>query len=144
MCAFLNQRGGQVLFGVTAAGVVVGQQVSERTIEELSAEIQRIDPPAFPNIERVRMHGDHEVVVVSTNQGTSRPYTYRGRAYRRVGNTTLAMSADEYNLILFERMHSEQRWKTGPPQDGRLETSTYRKSVGQWQKRSGAGAWMIL
>ena len=37
MCAFLNQRGGQVLFGVTQAGVVVGQQVSERTIEESSA-----------------------------------------------------------------------------------------------------------
>ena len=27
-------------------------------------------------------------------------------AYRRVGNTTLAMSADEYNRMLFERMHS--------------------------------------
>ena len=31
----LNQGGGQVLFGVTRAGVVAGQQVSERTIEEL-------------------------------------------------------------------------------------------------------------
>ena len=47
MCAFLNQHGGQVLFGVTQAGVV-GQQVSERTIEELSAELRQIDPPAFP------------------------------------------------------------------------------------------------
>ena len=53
VCAFLNQRGGQVLFGVTAAGVVVGQQVSDRTIEELSAELQRIDPPSFPTVERV-------------------------------------------------------------------------------------------
>ena len=35
VCAFLNQRGGQVLFGVTQDGVVAGQQVSERTIEEL-------------------------------------------------------------------------------------------------------------
>ena len=51
VCAFLNQRGGQVLFGVTAAGVVAGQQVSDRTIEELSAELQRIDPPAFPTME---------------------------------------------------------------------------------------------
>ena len=54
VCAFLNQRGGQVLFGVTMAGVVAGQQVSDRTIEELSAELQRIDPPAFPTIERSR------------------------------------------------------------------------------------------
>ena len=52
--------------------------------------------------------------MVSTGQGASRPYTYRGSAYRRVGNTTLAMSADEYNRMLFERMHSEQRWENQP------------------------------
>ena len=105
VCSFLNQRGGQVLFGVTQAAVVVGQQVSERTIEELSAELRQIDPPAFPTVERVRVDGDRGVIVVSTGQGASRPYTYRGSAYRRVGNTTLAMSADEYNRMLFERMH---------------------------------------
>ena len=114
MCSFLNQRGGQVLFGVTQDGSVVGQQVSERTIEELSDELRRIDPPAFPTVERVRVDGDREVIVVSTGQGASRPYTYRGSAYRRVGNTTRPMSADEYNRMLFERMHSEQRWENQP------------------------------
>ena len=114
VCAFLNQGGGQVLFGVTRASVVAGQQVSDRTIEELSAELRLIDPPAFPTVERVPADGGREVIVVSTGQGASRPYTYRGSAYRRVGNTTLAMSADEYNRMLFERMHSEQRWENQP------------------------------
>ena len=115
VCAFLNQGGGQVLFGVTRAGVVVGQQVSDRTIEELSTELRLIGPPAFPTVERVPVDGGREVIVVSTGQGASRPYTYRGgSAYRRVGNTTLAMSADEYNRMLFERMHSEQRWENQP------------------------------
>ncbi len=114
VCAFLNQRGGQALFGVTPGGAVVGQQVSERTIEELSAELQRIDPPAFPTVERVPVGGGRDVLVVSTSQGASRPYTYRGSAYGRVGNTTLAISADEYNRMLFERMHSEQRWENQP------------------------------
>ena len=114
MCAFLNQSGGQVLFGVTPTGAVTGQQVSERTIEELSAELRRINPPAFPVVERVPMDGDREVIVVTAGQGASRPYTYRGSAYRRVGNTTVPMSADEYNRMLFERMHSEQRWENQP------------------------------
>ena len=114
VCAFLNQSGGQVLFGVTPDGAVVGQQVSERTVEELSAELRQIDPPAFPTIERVSVDGGREVIIASTGQGASRPYTYRGTAYRRVGNTTLAMSADEYNRMLFERMHSEQRWENQP------------------------------
>ncbi len=114
VCAFLNQGSGQVLFGVTPTGAVIGQQVSERTIEQLSAELERIDPPAFPTVERVPVDGGREVIVVSMGQGASRPYSYRGRAYRRVGNTTLAMSADEYNRMLFERMHSEQRWENQP------------------------------
>lgn len=114
VCAFLNQDGGQVLFGITPAGVLAGQQVSERTIEELSAELRRIDPPAFPTIERVPVDETREVIVVSAVQGASRPYMYRGTAYRRVGNTTLAMSADEYNRMLFERMHNEQGWENQP------------------------------
>ena len=114
MRAFLNQRGGQVPFGVTQAETVVGQQVGERTIEELSAELRQIEPPAFPTVERVPVGSGRDVIVVSTGQGASRPYTYRGSAYRRVGNTTLAMSADEYNRMLFERMHSKQRWENQP------------------------------
>lgn len=80
VCAMLNQRGGHVLFGVAPTGNVVGQQVSERTIEEVSAEIQQIDPPAFPAIERVPIAGDREVIVIGATQGPARPYVYRGNA----------------------------------------------------------------
>ena len=114
ICAMLNQSGGKVLFGVTPKGDVVGQHVSEHTIEELSGELQRIDPPAFPTVERVQIAANREVLVIGVSPGPVRPYTYRGAAYRRVGNTTLAMTADEYNRMLFERMHSEQRWENQP------------------------------
>ncbi len=138
VCAFLNQGGGQVLFGVAPDRVVAGQQVSEHTIEELSAELRQIDPPAFPAVERVPVDSGREVIVVSTGQGASRPYSYHGTAYRRVGNTTLAMSADEYNRLLFERMHSEQRWEN-QPLDGwsvdDLEEAEIRRSVAEAVRR---------
>ena len=41
-------------------------------------------------------------------------HAHRGTAYRRVGNTTVAMPADEYNRVLLERMHSDQRWENQP------------------------------
>ena len=138
VCAFLNQGGGQVLFGVTSVGAIVGQQVSERTIEELGAELRRIDPPAFPVVERVPLDGGCEVIVVNTGQGASRPYSYRGTAYRRVGNTTLAMSADEYNQMLFERMHSEQRWENQPAAGWSfddLDMSEIRRTVAEAVRR---------
>ncbi len=110
----LNQRGGYVLFGVSPEGNVIGQQVSERTIEEVSAEIRRIEQPAFPAIERVHVAGDREVMVVNVSRGAARPYSIQGAAYLRVGNTTLAMSTEEYNRTLFERIHSEQCWENQP------------------------------
>lgn len=114
VCAMLNQRGGQVLFGVTPEGAPVGQQVSERTIEALSAELGRIDPSAFPTVERLPIAGDREIVLIDVGPGPARPYRYRGTAYRRVGNTTVTMPADEYNRVLLERMHSDQRWENQP------------------------------
>ena len=114
VCAMLNHRGGHVLFGVTPEGKVAGQQVSEHTIEELSEELRRIEPQVLPKIERVRMNGDREVLVVEVEAGPSRPYMYRGKSYRRVGNTTVAMSAHEYRRMLMERVHAEQRWETQP------------------------------
>ncbi len=114
VCAMLNQRGGHVLFGVTPQGAVVGQSIGDRTIEDVSAEFQRIDPPAFPEIERIQVSANREVIAVRIAPGSSPPYQYRNVAYRRVGNTTRSMSSAEHNRMLFERMHAEQRWENQP------------------------------
>ena len=114
VCAFLNQGGGQVLIGVTPQGTVVGQQVNGSTLERLSGELRRIEPAAFPTVERVPVAGGRDVIVVRASQGSAKPYTFRGVAYRRVGNTTVAMSAEEYQRMLLERMHSEERWENQP------------------------------
>ncbi len=60
-----------LLFGVTATGEIVGQQVSDRTIEEIAAELRHIDPPAFPSIERVPTVAGREVIVDGDRSGRS-------------------------------------------------------------------------
>lgn len=57
LCAFANGQGGRVLFGVTPAGKVVGQAISDRTLEELAQEFQGFEPPLFPAVERVAVDG---------------------------------------------------------------------------------------
>jgi ATP-dependent DNA helicase RecG len=99
----LNHRGGRILFGVNPDGRVIGQQVSDRTIEEVAQELREIDPPAFPSIDRVAVDNGREVLVVTVSTGQNRPYSHRGRSYRRVGNTSPVMSRDEYNHVLLER-----------------------------------------
>ena len=111
ICAMLNHRGGRVIFGIESNGRMIGQMVSDRTIEEVAQEIGEIDPPVFPSIERVDLTNEMQLVVVTIQSGSAPPYTYRGQAYRRVGNTSRQLSREEYNRMLLERLHSEQRWE---------------------------------
>jgi len=121
LCAMLNHRGGQVVFGVDASGRVVGQQVSEHTLEEVAHEIQQIEPPVFPTMDRLDIGGGLQVIIVTVPAGANRPYSYKGQAYRRVGNTSLKMSRDEYNRILIERFHGERRWEAEPAEGWTLD-----------------------
>lgn len=112
LCAMLNHRGGRVMFGVEPNGRILGQQVADRTIEEVAQEIQQIEPTVFPQIDRVDVKPNLQVIVVQASTGPNRPYSYKGQAYKRVGNTSPKMSRDEYNRILIERFHGERRWET--------------------------------
>ncbi|MBK6594003.1 MAG: ATP-binding protein [Burkholderiales bacterium] len=42
LCALANGQGGYVVFGVTPTGKVVGQKVTDRTLEELAQEFQAL------------------------------------------------------------------------------------------------------
>ena len=69
----------------------------EHTIEELSGELQRIDPPAFPAVERVHYRGEPRSASDRSESGTGEAVaTYRGAVYRRVGNTTFVPEADPF------------------------------------------------
>ena len=98
-----------------SAGGVLAQLRSRYNLAQ--AELGEIDPPVFPSVERVPIGNGREVLVVSVPTGQSRPYSYRGQAYRRVGNTSPAMSRDEYNRVLLERLHAETRWENQPASD---------------------------
>ena len=131
-CAMLNHRGGIIIFGISPDGEVTGQHVSERTIERASAEFQRIEPPAFPSIERVPVANDREALVVRVNRGDMAPYRYRDDAYRRVGNTNRRMSRHDENQMFMERAHAEQRWENQPANDwsvNDLDIAELRRTV---------------
>ncbi|TAK20706.1 MAG: AAA family ATPase [Chloroflexota bacterium] len=140
-CAMLNHRGGRVLFGVAPSGAILGQQVGDRTIEDIAQALGDIDPPAFPSITRIALEKDREVIVVSVSAGQNQPYTYRGRAYRRVGSTNQELSRDEYNRVLLERLHGEHRWENEPANTwgiADLDTAEIVRSVDEAIRRGRA------
>ncbi|MHB9038895.1 MAG: AlbA family DNA-binding domain-containing protein [Armatimonadota bacterium] len=110
VCAMLNSSGGFVLFGVNDDGLLKGQQVTSKTLEDVAAELARIEPPAFPDIETVNLENGNSVLALRVSGGGG-PYTYDGRPYVRNGAATHRMPQQYYERLLLERMHASNRWQ---------------------------------
>lgn len=114
LCAMLNYKGGRVLFGVDTQGRILGQDVTDKTVQDVVQELSYLDPPAFPTIERIPLGSGRDVLAVVVERGSRRPYAFKGKAYRRVGTTNAEMSREDYNWMLLEQLHGTSRWENEP------------------------------
>jgi ATP-dependent DNA helicase RecG len=132
LCGFLNGLGGKVLFGVTNAGRVQDQDVTDATLQEVANAIRRLDPPAGIEQIRVPIAGTKEVLILETTTISDGPYTFDGRPYVRIGNTTFRMPQSEYERRLLARTRNQRRWEEeiaeGYPLDS-LDTREIRKTL---------------
>ena len=118
LCAMANAKGGKVIFGVTPdSKSVVGQEVSEKTLHNLSEEFRKFEPPIFPKVERISLVGSKELISVSVSRATRPPCTYDGKPYQRILNTTVQMPREIYQRLLLESMHGVDRWENSVATD---------------------------
>ncbi len=111
LCGFLNGSGGTVFFGVTQTGAPQGQTVGDDTFQNIANAIRKLEPPALIQQGRIVMPGGKEVVMLATTQHPDDPYTFDGRPYQRIGNTTSRMPQAEYERRLLGRALATERWE---------------------------------
>ena len=129
LCGFANAGGGQLLFGVTPEGKLVGQQVTDRTLEELAQEFRGFEPPLFPEIRRVAVKDSLQVLVLRVERPSLQPVTFRGVPYERVLNTTQVMSRSTYQRLLLESLDATDRWEIQPADCWTLDMLDSREIV---------------
>jgi ATP-dependent DNA helicase RecG len=110
ICGMLNGIGGFLLFGVSDKGELIGQQVTAKTLEDISTELRRIEPPVFPEIETVAIGNDRSILIICV-PGKCGTYSYDGRPYVRHGPTTIVMPQEVYERRLIEKFHAHRRWE---------------------------------
>lgn len=100
-CAFLNSKGGWLVFGITPASLrIVGQQVTDTTRREIAqalsglepavdVDVQYVDVPDRPGDQVIAMHFDEWV-------WGKEPYTYHGVPYYRSESVTKQMPRDMF------------------------------------------------
>ena len=117
VCAMLNGMGGFVVFGVDDKGELLGQEIGQRTVEEVTNELARIEPPAFPEVEKVPFKEGRSFIVLRVPGGGGL-FNYDGRYFLRVGPTTRPMPRHDYERRLMERLHATTRWENQPVPKG--------------------------
>lgn len=116
ICAFLNNKGGMVLIGVTEQGKIIGQDVSDNTRKDIAKEISDIEPPAQSQItvSYVSVGDKKQVIVINVNTGSHAPYVYDGRPFHRVQSTSPRMPQHRYEQLLVKRGQLNHNWDELP------------------------------
>lgn len=108
--AILNKHGkGELYFGIKNDGAVVGQQISDKTIRDISRSIsESIEPKIYPTIKELEIDGKHCIHI--SFHGESAPYLAYGRAYLRVGDEDRQMSAKELEGSFIRKNRAAFSW----------------------------------
>ena len=77
LCAFANHKGGVFYFGITDDGKIIGQTVTDDTLNNVANSIKlNTDPKLYPQVERVEFAGKF-CVRVCVEQTAQAPYGLR-------------------------------------------------------------------
>ena len=95
-CAFLNTDGGWLLFGIAPKSLkILGQDVTDPTKQEIANHLRKFDPLINPYVQYVDVpESDGKKVIAiyfDPAEYSDVPYSYDGRPYYKVKNTTTWM-----------------------------------------------------
>jgi len=97
--AFSNASGGAILIGVTDRGTVKGLDIGKTTTTDLTEYIKKnTDPNIFPEI-KVHDVDSKKIISVTVKESHDKPVFFRGRAYKRVGDTSQKINSSEIRKL---------------------------------------------
>ncbi len=101
--ALANTRGGKILVGVTSGGKVIGIEVGKDTLERIVNKIkQHTDPALYPAV-RIKMVEGKKILEVTVKESKEKPVLAFGRAFKRVGKSTVRIDKYEHEQMVVER-----------------------------------------
>lgn len=111
IAAILNKHGtGELYFGVKNNGDVIGQEISDSTLREISHEISNhIKPAIYPEVT-TKTYGDKEVAYVKFT-GNRSPYLAYNIPRIRVADEDKVMDQETYDDMLRLRGDASKAWE---------------------------------
>ena len=110
IASILNKhKKGKLIFGLDSKGNVFGQEVSEKTLRDISQKISNsIEPKIYPKVYAKDI--EKKTCVIVEFFGGETPYYAFGRAYLRVADEDKQMSAKELERFILRKNKDLVRW----------------------------------
>lgn len=135
--SILNKHGiGTLYFGVKPSGDVIGQDVSESSLRDVSRAVyENIRPQIYPVIEEVVL--DHKHLIKVEFSGENAPYSAAGRYYLRTADEDREVTPDELKAFFAANKYREL-WEKGKSNATakQIDKSAIKSF---WQKAISAG-----
>ena len=97
-------------FGIKDNGEVVGQEVSSKTIRDVSKSItENIEPKIYPKVNKIKI--DDKMCILVEFEGDDIPYLAFGRAYMRVGDEDRQLSMKEIRKLILKDEDDIGKWE---------------------------------
>jgi len=127
IASILNKHGhGELYFGIKDDGTVVGQEMSEKTIRQISQAIaENIEPKIYPEINHIKIKSTDCIHIKFS--GNERPYYAFGRAFIRIGDEDRRLSAKELENMIVEKNREQLRWDREICHDASIEEMSEEK-----------------
>ena len=103
LTSMLNKNGyGLLYYGIKDSGDVVGQQIGDRTLRDISQAIaNNVKPQIIPTIT-LELLDDKNVIKVAV-QGSEKPYSAYGKYYIRSADEDRELSPDQLRILMFKK-----------------------------------------
>jgi ATP-dependent DNA helicase RecG len=103
LCAFANHKGGYLFFGIEDNGKIIGQQVSDDTLKNISNAVKlNTEPKLYPQIEKIELKGKN-CILVTVEESPLKPHLAYGRSFVRMGTTNQRLDREQYEYMLQQR-----------------------------------------
>ena len=111
-CAFLNTDGGWLFFGITPKLNIVGQNVTDPTRQEIANALRKLEPAIDIPAQYIEIPDKPNFYVIAmyfpAHLFSHAPFTYDGKPYYKVENTTAPMPRELFEERL--RMSNPRRY----------------------------------
>ena len=110
ICGFLNNKGGQLLIGISDSKEVKGVKDAENIAKELEQYLTKELVPETPIMVSVENYGDKQLLLIKVWEGSKQPYIFNGSIFYRRNDKTVQASSKEISELIHQDNQPKIHW----------------------------------